>query len=374
MKRRIAALLLAAGLALSLTGCGMFKKDYLSVTKYEDAVRADETTAVDASDYAGITSAVEALVRGHKTVGRIRLTNYGGALQTDLTQACQEVRNSYALAAYAVNYISTDLSRETNYYEAVVYISYRHTQGEIDAVRYLANKSDLQQAMGETLGNLSTSTAFKLISPSVTADEVRAAAAAAFTADPTSSVVQPEVSVQIYPDSGSLRFVEVELAYGWRTSELQKMKSTMLGRISQMADGIGDVGGPQYALSAYRQIVQSCAYTADTSGVPLASTAYGALVSGRADSRGLALAFSALCAKGSIETRVVDGTLDGAAHSWNLVLLDGAWYQVDVSQNSTVGAAGAFMRTDREMRQHYAWDAAVLPPCTTERPALNLNA
>ena len=58
MKRRIAALLLAAGLALSLTGCGMFKKDYLSVTKYEDAVRADETTAVDASDYAGITSAV----------------------------------------------------------------------------------------------------------------------------------------------------------------------------------------------------------------------------------------------------------------------------------------------------------------------------
>ena len=151
------------------------------------------------------------------------------------------------------------------------------------------------------------------------------------------------------------------------------MKSTMLGRISQMADGIGDVGGPQYALSAYRQIVQSCAYTADTSGVPLASTAYGALVSGRADSRGLALAFSALCAKGSIETRVVDGTLDGAAHSWNLVLLDGAWYQVDVSQNSTVGAAGAFMRTDREMRQRYAWDAAAYPPCTTERPAAVLG-
>ena len=71
-----------------------------------------------------------------------------------------------------------------------------------------------------------------------------------------------------------------------------------------------------------------------------------------------------------ILTFVVDGTLDGAAHSWNLVRIDGAWYHVDVSQNGSAGAAGAFLRTDAEMTAaHCAWDTTAWPACTTPRPA-----
>ena len=372
MKKRCLALLLAASLALSLAGCGMFKKEYLSVTKYEDAVNAADSAAVDVSDYAGVTGAVQAIVRGHRTVGRLRFSGYDGTVQTDLTQACQEVKSQYALAAYAVNYISTDLSRVANYYEAVVYVSYRHTQSEIDAARYLTDKSELPAALGETLSGLSTYAAFKLISPTITADEVRAAAVSAFCSDPTSCVVQPELAVQIYPESGSLRFVEVELSYGWRTSELQKMKSTLLGRVSQLADGVGDASGARYALSLYDLVAKNCAYTPDDTEA-LGSTAYGALVGGKGDSRGLALAFSALCKKGSVDCRVVDGTLAGAAHSWNVVLLGDAWYHVDVSANASLGLNGAFMRTDSEMKaQGYVWDAAACPACTTERTPADL--
>jgi len=372
MKKRAVALLLLTSLVLSLAGCGAFKKEYLSVTKYEDAAHTAETAAVDVSDYAGLKTAVSTLVRTHKTVGRLKLADYDGVLQTDLTQACQEVKNQDALAAYCVNYISTDLSRVANYYEAVVYISYRHTQSEIDAVRYLSDKSDLQETMAETLSGLNTYMSLKLISPSITADEVKAAVRRAFEADPTACVVQPEVAVQIYPETGSLRFVEVELEYGWRTSELQKMKSTLLGRVSQYADGIGSADGASFALAAYNAVARDCAYALD--GAALGSTAYGALVTGSADSRGLALAFSALCAKGSIDSRVVSGTLDGVAHTWNLVLIDGAWYHADVSQNGTLGAAGAFMRTDKEMSRRYVWDAAAYPACTTQRSADVLTA
>lgn len=372
MKKRATALLLAMSLLLSLAGCGLFKKEYLSVTKYEDAAHADNSAAVDVADYAGIISAVQTIVRGHRTVGRLRFAGYGGTIQTDLTQACQEVRNQYALAAYAVNYISTDLTRVANYYEAVVYVSYRHTQSEIDAARYLPDKAGLPAALGETLSGLQTYAAFKLISPTVTADEVRAAAVSAFCSDPTSCVVQPELAVQIYPESGSLRFVEVELSYGWRTSELQKMKSTLLGRVSQLADGIGDAQGSKYARVVYELTVKNCAYEPE-SGAALGSTAYGALVDGGADSRGLALAYAALCAKGSIECHVVDGTLNGAAHSWNVVLLGGAYYHVDVSANAALGLNGAFMRTDSEMKaQGYVWDAAACPVCTTERTPADL--
>lgn len=367
MKRRILALLLAGCLALSLTGCSMFKKEYLSVTKYEDAVRADETAAVDVSAYAGVRNAVEALVRTHRTVGRLRFVNYSGTVQTDLSQVCQEVKNRYALASYAVNYMSTDLSRTSGFYEAIIYISYRHTQSEIDAVRYLSDKSALPAALDETLSNLATYAAFKLISPTITADEVRAAVVSAFCTDPTSCVVQPEVAVQIYPENGSLRFVEVELEYGWHTSELQKMKSTLFGRVNQFSDGIAGAGGPRYALSAFERIAKSCAYEPEN-GEALSSTAYGALVNGKADSRGLALAFSALCKKGNVECRVVDGSVNGVPHSWNIVLLGGAAYHVDVSAGISAGSDGTFMRTDREMLdQGYVWDATAYPACTTER-------
>ena len=367
MKKRAVALLLLASLALSLAGCSAFTKEYLSVTKYEDAAHTAETAAVDVSDYAGLKLAVTELVRGHKTVGRLKFAGYDGVLQTDLTQACQEVKNQDALAAYCVNYISTDLSREANDYEAVVYISYRHTQNEIDAARYLSDKSALQGAMSTTLSELDTYAAFKLISPSITADEVKAAAARAFEADPVICVVQPELAVQIYPETGTLRFVEIELAYGWRTSELQKMKSALLGRVNQLADDISAADRAQYALAACDVIAKNCAYAAD--GAALGSTAYGALISGSADSRGLALAFAALCAKGSLECRVVTGTLDGAPHTWNIVLIDGAYYHVDVSEDASAGPADAFMRTDKEMSRRYAWDVTAYPACTTERNA-----
>lgn len=366
MKKCTVFLLLLAGLML-FAGCSAFTKEYLSVTKYEDAAHTAETAAVDVSDYAGLKSAVIGLVRGHKTVGRLKFAGYDGVLQTDLTQACQEVKNQDALAAYCVNYISTDLSRVANYYEAVVYVSYRHTQNEIDAVRYLSDKSALQGAMSETLSDLDTYAAFKLISPSITADEVKAAAARAFEADPVICVVQPELAVQIYPETGTLRFVEIELAYGWRTSELQKMKSTLLGRVNQIADDIGSTDGAQYALAAYNVIAKNCTYAAD--GAALGSTAYGALISGSADSRGLALAFAALCAKKNLECRIVTGTLDGAPHTWNIVLINGAYYHVDVSENANAGPAGAFMRTDKEMSRRYTWDVAAYPACTTERDA-----
>lgn len=364
MKKRAVSLLLLAGLALLLPGCSAFTKEYLSVTKYEDAAHTAETATVNVSNYAGLKSAVTEFVRGHRTVGRLKFPDYDGVLQTDLTQACQEVKNQDALAAYCVNYISTDLSRVANHYEAVVYISYRHTQSEIDAVRYLSDKSALQEAMGETLSGLDTYASFKLISPSITAGEVKTAAERAFEEDPAICVVQPELAVQIYPETGTLRFVEIELAYGWRTSELQKMKSTLLGRVNQIADDIGAADGAQYVLAARDAVAKSCVYAAD--GSALGSTAYGAIVSGSADSRGMALAFAALCARDNLECRVVTGTLDGEPHTWNMVFIDGAYYHVDVSESADSGSAAALLRTDKEMSRHYTWDAAAYPACTAE--------
>lgn len=54
---------------------------------------------------------------------------------------------------------------------------------------------------------------------------------------------------------------------------------------------------------------------------------------------GYAKAFSALCYKAGIQTEYVIGRGNNSSHGWNLVRVDGVWYQIDVtwdSNNTTV--------------------------------------
>lgn len=77
-------------------------------------------------------------------------------------------------------------------------------------------------------------------------------------------------------------------------------------------------------------------------------TAEGALVNKLAVCQGYAEAFSLLCHKAGIQTEMVYGTADNGqsteSHAWNLVRIDGVWYQTDttwddpIAQNTAGGA------------------------------------
>lgn len=77
-------------------------------------------------------------------------------------------------------------------------------------------------------------------------------------------------------------------------------------------------------------------------------TAEGALVNKLAVCQGYAEAFSLLCYKAGIQTEMVYGTADNGqsteSHAWNLVRIDGVWYQIDttwddpITQNTAGGA------------------------------------
>ncbi len=62
---------------------------------------------------------------------------------------------------------------------------------------------------------------------------------------------------------------------------------------------------------------------------PLADSIYGALVNKRALCEGYAKAFSYLCNLSDIENMIVTGYTD-VDHMWNMVMLDGNWYHIDV--------------------------------------------
>lgn len=371
--RAILAPLLIAVLLCALCGCtSIFKKDYLSVSTYVDDAHSADSDMTRVSDYGELKNALIQMFNNHETEGRLKFTDYDGSLQNDIMMAYQEVKASNALASYAVNYISYDPSPIATYYEAAIYISYKHSESEISDIRFITGRSKLNEAFGEILSDLDTYAALRMTSATITVDEVKQAVYSAFAVDPASCVVMPELTVELHPESGVQRIIELKLDYGLPANTLKKLRSELTDKLYEISGGLSKTSEAAFALGAYNALAKGCEYdalppAADAEGSQLSSdyrsTAYGALAEGKADSLGIALAYCALCRTEGIECVVVTGTLDGEGHCWNIVKIDQTYYHVDVSGYGALGLEKTFMRSDQQMGEKYAWDAASYPVC-----------
>lgn len=82
------------------------------------------------------------------------------------------------------------------------------------------------------------------------------------------------------------------------------------------------------------RLVLNCTFSMDTD---YANTIYGALCDGYAQCEGYAFAFDYLCRLADIDCFTVSGTnSDGALHAWNVVKLDGMWYNVDCTWDDPI--------------------------------------
>jgi len=64
-----------------------------------------------------------------------------------------------------------------------------------------------------------------------------------------------------------------------------------------------------------------------------------------------------------IENKIVIGELDGIAHGWNMVKVDGKWYNLDVTNNDVTNNK-YFLRNDKTLRDDgFTWEANDYPIC-----------
>lgn len=99
-------------------------------------------------------------------------------------------------------------------------------------------------------------------------------------------------------------------------------------------------------------IITNVDYASDSSKSDYSRfTAYGALENGKAVCQGYSVLFYRLCLEAGIDARVISGTGNGIAHSWNIVLLDGLYYNVDTTwdHNSRILF---FLKSDDEFPGH----------------------
>ncbi len=362
MKKR-GALALALAVCLLLEGCSsMLERDY-SVTTVHSAAPAVDTDqlAIRVESYQDLVNALLYLIAQSQEEGTVRLYNYPYDVEQGLADACAEVTQEDPLGAYAVQRISYDVTPIVSCYEAAIRIYYRRTQEQTAAIVSATGASAIRRELRRALAQFQTEAVLRVNYFEEGEDYIQTLIREAYCANPETAVELPRATVYIYPEGGQQHILEILLRYRSTSEALEQKQEALSDAALELSDQLWGTEGDEGLLEIRRSLLERVEY--DPGGE---STAYHALVEGSADSLGLALAMSLLCQNLDFSCTVVEGTLDGEAHAWNIVSTqDGGHRHLDLSRPDPADSpdTSPFL-TDRDLYQAgYRWDMASVPQC-----------
>ena len=99
---------------------------------------------------------------------------------------------------------------------------------------------------------------------------------------------------------------------------------------------------------------------------------YSALTTSEAVCQGYSMTAYKMFNYAGIENRIVVGTAKDVAHSWNLVKIDGKWYQIDITNNDSGNPYKYFLVSDNFLIQNnYIWDNKIYPSAKENYSKIN---
>ena len=374
--KRVLTAILALALTLGLGGCAsMLDHNYTVVQPHDDGPASDGDV-ITAENYQQLEDAVLYFIDQGMSYGVVHLSNYTperGDAEADVDTACLYAVQEYPLGAYAVSYIRPQTSYIVSYYEVSVYISYRRTQDQMKSIVSVTGTSAIREELRDTLRAFGAEAALRVTYFNEDEEFIRELVRQAYYDTPEAALGMPEVAVPIYPGlpegeetaPGGVRIVEIQLSYPEDPELLQRKTERLAARLSSIGSRLEADGDQEGIRTLFDLLRDTAQYSLQDSEGHKANTAYSALVEGRADSEGMALACQLLCQYTGIECTVVSGTLDGAEWYWNIVTLDdGESRHVDATR------ADGFALQDAEMvEQGYQWNREEFPSCGLQPPA-----
>ena len=222
----VTAMLLAA--ALILCGCtSMLERNYSSSADHVDYSVPEDSSILRAESYQALLNSILYYVSEHSGGGTIRLYNYTGNVETDLAAACSEVMETDPLGAYAVSDIDYTSTRILTYYEIDVHISYRHTIGEVAAIKPVSGQNGVRQQLADLVSNRLTHTVLRTSYFTGDAQLINSLFWLALYSDPVAAYGSPTVNTAFYPEEGSQRILEVEAQWALNDHILIRYQSNL---------------------------------------------------------------------------------------------------------------------------------------------------
>lgn len=311
MKKRILALALAGCLLLS--GCkAMLERSYSAVSAHADRpTTAEDPSVLRVENYRELVSAVLYLVSQGAEEGVIQLHNYDGEAESDLTAACLEVATQDPLGAYAVDYIKHELSRVVSYYEATLAIHYRRSEEQRKSIVSVNGDQAIREALLAALEGVEPEAVLRVPYFFGGEDAIQDLLREAYYAHPALAMDLPEAQVDLYPDSGRERIVEITLTYPEEAGNLREQREELAHKVSTLLPE-GSLPRGEAAVGQALELLWDCARYDPEGG----ATAYAALVEGGADSQGMALGCELLCQALGLSCDLRAGELDGEERFW----------------------------------------------------------
>lgn len=355
LKRTLAALLLAASL-LTLGGCGsLFETEYFSASSYEEPDSGDDDTT-EIHNYSALLRALSAMVADYETERVLVFGDYSGIIADDLSTACWEVRSNTALGAYCVESIAYELEQVVAYCEADVTVTYKRTADEVKSIDTVQTRSGIAESVVAALTEQRSTLAVQINTDALDESDVSALVETACLNHPLLAVDVPRVDITMYTGGTQQKIFEITLSYSISQDEITARRAALDERLQALTATL-DATADDAALRAAVALAEACPM-----GGGATCTAYEALVDGATDSRGLAMAYKAVCDALDISCQVVAGRYDSAAHYWNLVQLSGNTYHLDLA-----GYSGTlWLQPDSDIWGRYWWDTDSYPACTSQ--------
>ena len=364
MKRlgALAALLLAMGL---LCGCGLLNNEYVSVKDYTPSVQeeSNDDGKVTVKNFSALKQALLKMAYAGKTEGTIVFdAAYDGDTTADMASACWQVRTQDALCAYCVENMAYEINKIVTINEASVYISYSDVSEAAGAIRHLAFSSGIDDIIRDAFSEGEKKLVVLISRSSYSAEDMAAAVTRVYREDPALVPKEPLASVNMYSGMGAQRLYEISINYGMTLEELDA-RTAQLQAVDAFAElDTSGMSEAELAYAACEYLMEHCTVSEDKSE----NTAYAALVGGRANSEGTALAYIVLCRELGVDCRIVYGQEDWIEHCWNIVRIDGSYYHVDITAAIENGAEAGFLMNDEMAWGHYRWDVSSYPKCSGE--------
>ena len=329
MKRIVVCILLIAAI---LSDCGLMRSSsYVVVTPHnEDYGVALDSDVLTVSSYLSLKNALINAVEDRRDDFVIRAESYPGNLGEDLNQAVYEVSKMSPLGAYVVSSMTYDYSRIVSYYEINFNVSYKRSLEEIQQIVYVTDLSGIREKLEEAMASYEPRLILRV--GDYRAFDLATEVESVFTAHPEFCIEMPETSMDLYPESGTQRILDIKFTYFHSPEELAAMRDEVETSVRRIVSVYGLSNSElTNARRIYERLGRNAGYIPQEDSRTASDGVYGALINGQANSYGFAQAYCLLMQSCGIPCTIVSGQKGGAAHSWCLMDVDGTSCYVDPS-------------------------------------------
>lgn len=350
--KQFLCLLLALTAALSCCGCAWMEGHYESIHPHQVGYAQEEGDMDLIGSHSELRTAVTAMIDAGTEAAVFSLYDYPEEeLHQDIASVIRYAGSIYPVGAWAVSEITYEYGQNL----LSVQIDYRRSKADIDRIYTVRGISGAREAIDAALAACEDSIVLQIAGYQDT-DFVQYAADYAGL-HPETVMELPQVNVQVYPQQGIVRILEIQFTYQTSRDSLRQMQNQVRPVFSSARLYVSSGADDGTKLSQlYSFLMERFDYTIQTSITP----SYSLLLYGVGDSRAFAQVYAAMCRQTGVECITVSGTRNGESRFWNIVRNGDVYYHVDLLECASRGYYREL--SDWEM-DDYVWDYLAYPAC-----------